>query len=101
MYAQSGSVHAREPTVALLTAVFIAAFCIVVAWYFLQHSREIIRSVNANVFVFYITCSNVCLASGKMPEEAKEVQMSGQQQVPQARSKQGAESKDGNQSQSV
>lgn len=35
---------------------------------------------------------------GKMPEEAKEVQMSGQQQGPQARSKQGAESKDGNKS---
>ncbi|KAL0054666.1 hypothetical protein WJX82_000732 [Trebouxia sp. C0006] len=35
---------------------------------------------------------------GKMPEEAKEVQMSGQQQGPQARSKQGAESQDGNKS---
>ncbi len=33
-----------------------------------------------------------------MAEEAKEVQMSGQQQRPQARSKQGAESKDGNKS---
>ena len=31
--------------------------------------------------------------SGKMPEEAKEVQMSGQQTGPAARSKQGAESK--------
>jgi hypothetical protein len=33
MYAQSGSVHAREPTVALLTAALIAAGCTVIAWY--------------------------------------------------------------------
>ncbi len=49
-------------------------------------------------FIFRIRGLNVCLVSGKMPEEAKEVQMSGQQQGPQARSKQGAESKDGNKS---
>ncbi len=98
MYAQSGSVHAREPTVALLTAALIAAGCTVIAWYIHSIAEKTSGVYMQIYFVFRISCSNVCLLSGKMPEEAKEVQMSGQQQGPQARSKQGAESKDGNKS---
>ena len=39
------------------------------------------------------SAQQLALLSGKMPEEAKEVQMSGQQTDPAARSKPGAESK--------
>ena len=45
-----------------------------------------------------LNIAHVCLCLGKLPEEAKEAQMSGQQQGAGARSKQGAESKDGNKS---
>ena len=47
---------------------------------------------------FLLNIAHVCLCLGKLPEEAKEVQMSGQQQGAGARSRQGAESKDGNKS---
>jgi len=69
----------------------------VIAWYFHSVADHQACTLQES-FVFRIRGLNVCLVSGKMPEEAKEVQMSGQQQGPQARSKQGAESKDGNKS---
>lgn len=77
--------------------VVIAAICTVIACYFHSIADHQVCTLQAQ-FVFRMRGLNVCLVSGKMPEEAKEVQMSGQQQGPQARSKQGAESQDGNKS---